>query len=83
VSVLIRSRGEEAVITGDLMHHPIQLSYPRRHANFDMDKEQAAATRQAFVDRFGGRKALVIGSHFSDPTSGWIVRDGEQWILKT
>ena len=25
VSVLIQSRGEEAVITGDMMHHPIQL----------------------------------------------------------
>jgi glyoxylase-like metal-dependent hydrolase (beta-lactamase superfamily II) len=83
VSVLIRSRGEEAVITGDLLHHPIQLSYPLRHANFDMDKQQAAATRQAFVDRFAGRKALVIGSHFPDPTSGWIIRDAEQWILKT
>lgn len=83
VSVLIRSRGEEAVITGDLMHHPIQLSYPQRHANFDMDKDQGARTRQAFVDRFGGRDTLVIGSHFSDPTSGWIVRDGESWILKT
>ena len=83
VSVLIRSRGEEAVITGDLLHHPIQLSYPMRHGNFDMDKEQGAATRQAFVDRFGGTKVLVIGSHFCDPTSGWIVRDGEQWILET
>jgi glyoxylase-like metal-dependent hydrolase (beta-lactamase superfamily II) len=83
VSVLIRSRGEEAVITGDLLHHPIQLSYPLRHVNFDMDKDQGAATRQAFVDRFGGRKVLVIGSHFCDPTSGWIIRDGEQWILKT
>ncbi len=83
VSVLIRSRGEEAVITGDLMHHPIQLSYPQRHANFDMDKEQGARTRQAFVDRFGGRRVLVIGSHFSDPTAGWIVRDGDSWILKT
>jgi glyoxylase-like metal-dependent hydrolase (beta-lactamase superfamily II) len=83
VSVLIRSRGEEAVITGDLLHHPIQLSYPMRHGNFDMDKDQGALTRQAFVDRFGGKKVLVIGSHFCNPTSGWIVRDGEQWILKT
>jgi hypothetical protein len=48
-----------------------------------MDKEQGALTRQAFVDRFGGTNALVIGSHFCDPTSGWIVREGEQWILKT
>jgi glyoxylase-like metal-dependent hydrolase (beta-lactamase superfamily II) len=83
VSVLIRSQGEEAVITGDLMHHPIQLSYPLRHGNFDMDKNQGALTRQSFVERFGDRKTLVIGSHFSDPTSGWIVRDRDTWILKT
>lgn len=83
VSVLIQSRGEEAVITGDLMHHPIQLSYPLRHGNFDMDKDQGARTRQAFVERFGGRRVLVIGSHFSDPTSGWIVREGDNWILQT
>jgi glyoxylase-like metal-dependent hydrolase (beta-lactamase superfamily II) len=83
VSVFIRSRGEEAVITGDIMHHPIQLSYPLRHGNFDMDKSQGALTRQSFVERFGGTKTLVIGSHFSDPTSGLLARDGESWILKT
>jgi hypothetical protein len=54
-----------------------------RQGNFDMDKTQGAQTRQAFVDRFGGTKALVIGSHFSDPTSGLLVRDGESWILQT
>jgi glyoxylase-like metal-dependent hydrolase (beta-lactamase superfamily II) len=83
VSVLIRSRGEEAVITGDLMHHPIQLTEPLRHGNFDMDKVQAALTRQAFVERFGNAKVLVIGSHFPDPTGGWIVRNGRGWKFVT
>ena len=82
VSVLIRSRGEEAVITGDLMHHPIQLTDPTRHGNFDMDKPQGALTRQAFVERFGNSKALVIGSHFCDPSAGWIVHDGGGWKLQ-
>jgi glyoxylase-like metal-dependent hydrolase (beta-lactamase superfamily II) len=83
VSVLIRSRGEEAVITGDLMHHPIQLVDPMRHGNFDMDKAQGALTRQAFVERFANSKVLVIGSHFCDPTSGWIERHGPGWKLRT
>jgi len=83
VSVLIRSRGEEAVITGDLMHHPIQLVDPLRHGNFDMDKGQGALTRQAFVERFANSKVLVIGSHFCDPTSGWIERHGRGWKLRT
>lgn len=82
VSVHISSRGEEAVITGDLMHHPIQLAVPDLHGNFDMDKAQGARTRRAFVERYQDRKALIIGSHFCGPTSGWIVRDGAGWKLE-
>jgi hypothetical protein len=71
------------VITGDLMHHPIQLTDPVRAANFDMDKPQAGRTRQAFVERFGNSGTLIIGSHFCDPTAGWIVSDGAGWKLRT
>jgi len=81
VSVRISSRGQEAVITGDMMHHPIQLAVPGLHANFDMDKAQGARTRRAFVERYQERKALIIGSHFCDPSSGWIVREGAAWKL--
>jgi len=77
MSVLIESAGKQAVITGDMMHHPIQLIDPGRHANFDMDKETGARTRLDFVQRFGGKDVLIIGSHFNEPTSGWIVRDGD------
>jgi len=83
VSVLIRSGGEEAVITGDMMHHPIQLTDPLRHGNFDMDRELAARTRQVFVERFANSQVRVIGSHFCDPTAGWIVRDGQAWKFIT
>ena len=83
VSVYIKSQGQEAVITGDMMHHPVQLIDPERPGNFDMDQEQGGRTRRAFVDRFGDKNVLIIGSHFCDPTSGWIVRDGESWKLRT
>src|SRR5690606_17354602 len=53
VSVLIRSRGEEAVITGDLMHHPIQLARPDLPMNADSDKSVGVETRRAFCERFG------------------------------
>jgi hypothetical protein len=81
VSVHIRSRGEEAVITCDMMHHPIQLADPGMPANFDMDKAQGARTRRAFVERYADQKVLIIGTHFCEPTAGWIVRDGAAWKL--
>jgi hypothetical protein len=71
------------VITGDLMHHPIQLAVPATHGNFDMDKEQGARTRCEFIDRFANRPTLIIGSHFAGPTSGRIVSDGDAWKLVT
>ena len=52
VSVLIDSRGEQAVITGDLMHNPVQIAVPATEARFDMDKPQAARTRCDFVSAF-------------------------------
>jgi glyoxylase-like metal-dependent hydrolase (beta-lactamase superfamily II) len=83
VSVLIRSGGQEAVITGDMMHHPIQLAIPATHGRFDMDQARSAQTRVEFVGRFADTSTLVIGSHFSDPTAGHIVTDGASWKLKT
>jgi glyoxylase-like metal-dependent hydrolase (beta-lactamase superfamily II) len=82
VSVLIESRGERAVITGDLMHSPIQIAIPATEGNFDMDKPQAARTRSDFVQRFCDSGTLVIGSHFAEPTAGRIVKDGAAWKLE-
>jgi len=79
VSVRIRSRGEDAVITGDLMHHPCQCTVPDKLANFDDDREQAARTRREFLARVDSRRVLVIGSHFAEPTAGWVERDGKSW----
>jgi hypothetical protein len=47
-----------------------------------MDKTQAARTRCDFVQRFCNTGALVIGSHFAEPTAGHIVPDGNAWKLK-
>jgi hypothetical protein len=79
VSVRIRSRGQEAVITGDLMHSPVQIAIPDRIANFDMDKPRAAEQRARFVRANADRPVLVIGSHFPLPTAGHIVSDGDTW----
>jgi len=76
VHVRISSGGEEAVITGDLMHHPIQCAMPHRTATFDMDKEAGRQTRVGFVERYSDTPVMVIGAHFADPTAGWIRTHG-------
>ena len=79
VSVRIDSAGKRAVITGEIMHHPVQMAEPELKTNFCDDHDQAIRTRKAFLERHGDRQAYVIGSHFCDPTAGWVVRDGGAW----
>lgn len=81
VSVRISSRGEEAVITGDLMHHPGQIAHPEWCAVVDSDVDQAQDTRRDFLARFADTPTLVIGTHFAGPTAGRLVRDGDAFRL--
>lgn len=81
VSVLIESKGERAVITGDMMHHPVQMARPDWKDIADVDSAQAELTRLAFLQRFCDDHTLVLGTHFATPTGGRIVRDGDAYRL--
>jgi glyoxylase-like metal-dependent hydrolase (beta-lactamase superfamily II) len=81
-SVRISSRGQEAVITGDLMHHPVQMAHPEWGSHFDSDFNEAITTRRAFLERYGDQPILVLGTHFATPSAGRIVRDGDAWRLE-
>lgn len=79
VSVRIASGGAEAVITGDVMHHPVQCAEPAWASRFDVDPEAARRTRRSFLERYSDRPVLVLGTHFAAPTGGRIVREGEAY----
>ena len=79
VSVRISSAGKNAVITGDMTHHPCQMAHPEWAANADYDQQQAVQTRKAFLDKYSKQSTLVIGTHFATPTAGKIERDGKAY----
>jgi glyoxylase-like metal-dependent hydrolase (beta-lactamase superfamily II) len=79
VSVRIRSQGAEAVITGDLMHHPVQCAEPHWQSHYDHDPDAARTTRRRFLGEQADRPVLVLGTHFAAPTAGHVVRDGAAW----
>ncbi|HQT79817.1 MAG TPA: MBL fold metallo-hydrolase [Rhodopila sp.] len=81
VSVMIQSRGEQALITGDFMHHPCQIAHPEWHTTADSDPGQGIETRLSMFDRLAGSPVLVIGTHFAGATAGRIVRDGDGYRL--
>ncbi|MCZ6617844.1 MAG: MBL fold metallo-hydrolase, partial [Gammaproteobacteria bacterium] len=81
VSVHITSEGEEAIITGDMIHHPCQIAHPEWSSTADWDPEASAKTRDRFLALYADRPVLVIGTHFAAPTAGRIVRDGQTYRL--
>lgn len=81
VSVHITSRGEEAVITGDMIHHPCQINSPDWSTTADTDQDLSRNTRHSFIDRYADCPVLIIGTHFAGPTAGNIVTDGDTFRL--
>jgi len=74
MSILIQSDGEQALLTGDVAHHPCQMAHLDWSSTADSDQAQSAATRAALFGRFADTPTLVIGGHFS---AGHIRREGE------
>ncbi len=81
VSVRILSKGEEALITGDFVHHPCQMARPDWAATVDYDRAASTQTRRDVFGRLAGTPTLVIGTHFAGPTGGRVVRDGDAFRL--
>ena len=81
-SVTISSDGEEAVITGDLMHHPSQCMHPEWECAFDTDPKLAVRTRHGFLERYGAGAVRVIGTHFGTPAATRIVPHGSRWKVE-
>jgi glyoxylase-like metal-dependent hydrolase (beta-lactamase superfamily II) len=81
VSVIIQSKGDTAIISGDAIHHPCQMAHPEWTLPFDSDPDGAVATRTALLEEVADKQVLFIGTHFAAPTAGRVVRDGESYRL--
>ena len=80
-SVLISSKGQRAMITGDFAHHPCQMAHPEWASTADYDAKAAEATRRRILGELAGEPVLMIGTHFAGPTAGRVVRDGDAFRL--
>ena len=74
MSILIKSDGEEALLTGDVAHHPCQMAHLDWSSTADSDPAQSPVTRRALFSRFADTPTLVIGGHFNP---GHLKRDGD------
>ncbi|MEU8523781.1 MBL fold metallo-hydrolase [Streptomyces sp. NPDC048577] len=77
VAVHLHSAGHSAVITGDCIHHPVQMAHADLCSSVDVDPEQASRTRRSLLARLAGTDTLLLGSHFAPPTAGFVRSEGD------
>jgi len=80
-SLLVSSRGQQALVSGDAIVHPAQATEPTWNVHFDMDKEQAARTREMLLAWLEADGIAVAAGHIPGSGFGRIARDagGRYW----
>jgi glyoxylase-like metal-dependent hydrolase (beta-lactamase superfamily II) len=73
-SVHVGKSGEDAVITGDMIHSPIQARYPELGMRADYDSKQAGVSRRELFGRFCDTPTLFCMAHFPSPSTGRMTR---------
>jgi glyoxylase-like metal-dependent hydrolase (beta-lactamase superfamily II) len=77
MSVRVQSKGAQAVVTGDLIHSPVQCLEPDWVPRPDYDPPLAAQTRRAFMERYAETDVLICASHFPSPSFGHFRANGK------
>lgn len=77
VVVELERGGERAVLSGDVVHHPVQIERPDWSSHFDGDPEAARVTRRRLLERVADTGAHLIGAHFAGPTALRVTSAGD------
>ncbi len=76
-AVTLGRTGKDAVITGDLIHTPLQGKWPDLAMRIDYDPLQSSATRWKFLEAYCDTDTQCCFAHFPSPSRGYIKRWGD------
>ena len=74
-SVLLEDGGQTLLLTGDLLHLPIQAAHPEWRSSHDVDPDTGAVSRVSILTRARDLNWSVAVSHFARPF-GSVSADG-------
>jgi glyoxylase-like metal-dependent hydrolase (beta-lactamase superfamily II) len=81
-SFAVASGSARVLVQSDVTNIPeLFLRHPDWQVMFDIDPQQAAATRHKFYDMAAAEKATIIGFHFVFPSIGHVEKDGNNYRL--
>jgi glyoxylase-like metal-dependent hydrolase (beta-lactamase superfamily II) len=73
-SVQVGKPGGDAIITGDMIHSPLQARYPELGMLADYDSKQAGVSRRELFGKVCDTSTLMCTAHFPSPSNGRVVR---------
>lgn len=79
VVVNVQSGGARAVLSGDVLHSPLQLVRPGWSTKACWDVDLARQSRLAFIDRHADSGTWVLPAHFPAPSAGRILSSGGRY----
>jgi len=81
VIVNVRSERDQAILCGDVIHHPLQLLKPKWSTNFCFDPDLSRQTRLDLLNRCADTQTAILPAHFHSPDYGYIGRNGDTFHL--
>jgi glyoxylase-like metal-dependent hydrolase (beta-lactamase superfamily II) len=74
IALGIDSRGERALLIGDVSHYIGQLNHPEWSPIWDWDQKLSAKTRSILFDKAEAQGSVLLPTHYPFPAAGRIVR---------
>lgn len=75
--------GKTLMLWGDIIHaHPVQLPQPKVAIHFDVNQQQAVATREKVLAQVAREGDWVAAAHIAFPGIGKVMKNGEgyRWV---
>jgi len=73
VMLNLKSGEERALMSGDVIHHPLQLIRPDWSSRACEDPHLSAVSRTKMLERIADTNTLLCPAHFGSPTMGHVI----------
>ncbi len=80
--IRLRTGGGEAMFSGDVLHHPLQVLYPDLCSSFDDDQAVALASRRRLLADCVDHDIVVLPTHFAEPHGCRIVSGSRGYAIR-
>ncbi len=74
--------GGLAVMSGDIIHHPLQFAEPTLSNPADVDPALAVTTKLALMNECADSDLVLLTGHFPEPTLGKVTRHGDRFRFR-